>query len=1071
MAAILIRHVYTSSCLLVVCFILLCNFRCHGNLDAPCEEDNNGEVIYNACMARMTSLSNIAPDITVSVDPADATCGVTSYTRSCSMLSPADCPICLASLPGNSHPPDLVIDQEPEGTPPTFWQSVTWKNYPAPLEINLTLSLGIQYELHDDIKITFQSGLPRKMILEKSMDYGATWNVLQYYSADCLADFNMVPDTNLTSASEVICTERYSPVTVSNFGDDLEFSVNDRFAFLAGPENNNVDNVYYHLETDQTFNDFITLTDLRLRLLTPAYRTGATDALALDQYYYAISNIAMQLRCKCNLHGEYCQSVAGTVSCVCKHNTEGRQCDRCQPDYTVVPWQPGSYLPYPHGTVNECKNTSTETATPGFSNSALYSPTLSPSMAPSMLPVLPSSTMQFNSPLETSSMTQIQPTPAPTPDSSFPILPTQSLAATPALTNTPTAAAAVPSTIVPSITPVSSSGLALAPTPLPDSNSTDPPTELSGPCYPNPCLNGGSCVLDGESVYICICEPGYEGALTNCSVNIDECASNPCQQDFLCVDGVNGYTCEAPQQTIGPCFPNPCKQGGTCEEDTSADFLYRCQCAPGYEGPLTNCKYNIDECATEPCRAGLVCVDGINSYSCEPASVPDEDGDQEDPTVVDDDSDSKPLSKMMIIVICVCSAAVLFCIIWTVFFAWYTMLDRSGKRIIKPPRFGNPLSPMAKIVEEQKKKLKEQNQNNAMLIENASSQEQMGKKSQRVPLIPDHSSSVKMHALKAKWNIEEKNLKLSRLLENGEFCYIKEGQYTRKDESEVKVACKVLKDPRNDLANKELLNEFEILAHLLPDPRVVVLHGLCNIAQERDHFATQYCLVTEYVSNGSLLRYLRRCRSRKRDEPPRHSIPVTELMNIIVDVAQGMKFLVTQKIVHRKLAASNVLITFNNRAKISDFGLAADMFEFGDFVRTNEPVRRSLRRWLSYESLLDGVFSSKSDVWSYGILLWEIATLGSVPYPGISMKRLPEKLKDHYRMEKPKHVTQEYYDAMLRCWHRKPESRPSFDLLCKEMKKIQKTGKTHINLKDYTFVHYYSLRPTPDSDDEDDSFV
>ncbi|XP_070563212.1 uncharacterized protein [Ptychodera flava] len=950
MAAILIRHVYTSSCLLVVCFILLCNFRCHGNLDAPCEEDNNGEVIYNACMARMTSLSNIAPDITVSVDPADATCGVTSYTRSCSMLSPADCPICLASLPGNSHPPDLVIDQEPEGTPPTFWQSVTWKNYPAPLEINLTLSLGIQYELHDDIKITFQSGLPRKMILEKSMDYGATWNVLQYYSADCLADFNMVPDTNLTSASEVICTERYSPVTVSNFGDDLEFSVNDRFAFLAGPENNNVDNVYYHLETDQTFNDFITLTDLRLRLLTPAYRTGATDALALDQYYYAISNIAMQLRCKCNLHGEYCQSVAGTVSCVCKHNTEGRQCDRCQPDYTVVPWQPGSYLPYPHGTVNECK-------------------------------------------------------------------------------------------------------------------------KLSGPCYPNPCLNGGSCVLDGESVYICICEPGYEGALTNCSVNIDECASNPCQQDFLCVDGVNGYTCEAPQQTIGPCFPNPCKQGGTCEEDTSADFLYRCQCAPGYEGPLTNCKYNIDECATEPCRAGLVCVDGINSYSCEPASVPDEDGDQEDPTVVDDDSDSKPLSKMMIIVICVCSAAVLFCIIWTVFFAWYTMLDRSGKRIIKPPRFGNPLSPMAKIVEEQKKKLKEQNQNNAMLIENASSQEQMGKKSQRVPLIPDHSSSVKMHALKAKWNIEEKNLKLSRLLENGEFCYIKEGQYTRKDESEVKVACKVLKDPRNDLANKELLNEFEILAHLLPDPRVVVLHGLCNIAQERDHFATQYCLVTEYVSNGSLLRYLRRCRSRKRDEPPRHSIPVTELMNIIVDVAQGMKFLVTQKIVHRKLAASNVLITFNNRAKISDFGLAADMFEFGDFVRTNEPVRRSLRRWLSYESLLDGVFSSKSDVWSYGILLWEIATLGSVPYPGISMKRLPEKLKDHYRMEKPKHVTQEYYDAMLRCWHRKPESRPSFDLLCKEMKKIQKTGKTHINLKDYTFVHYYSLRPTPDSDDEDDSFV
>ncbi|XP_006813789.1 uncharacterized protein LOC102801071 [Saccoglossus kowalevskii] len=1017
-----------TTCLTVVCLILSTTGRRVYALE-DCEDEVDGRLVYNACIAELESL-NTLPAKSVVVDPSDGTCGTGSTpSHYCPLVgSTTSCPlICMQQIPEWSFPPANVFDQQKDQA--TSWQSVSWTDYPVPLEINVTISLGTQYELQDDVKITFQSGLPRKMILEKSMDYGNTWETYQYFSNDCLSDFEMPHTTNFTDATQVTCTQDYSTLN-TEFGEDAIFAVTDRLLMLAGPTGADFQNIFVNLEQNEEFTNFLTLTDLRIRLLEPAHIDGNFSDEDLKKYYYSISNVNMPLRCKCNMHGQYCQvNETGHVSCVCKHNTEGRQCEKCKAQYDIRPWQTGSYLPYPDGTANECRDCMCN----GHSNEChIVSDELScancqhntiGAHCEECLPGYYRDLSKNLSDPEVCSALISSLTPAsPSLHIASSIL---------------TSAAVVPSLISPSPTPdlkISMTNSLIQPTPSLQSAGFASRTNFPTPSLTSPTVAATDVPVTTDVPAI------IPTASTNGVVRTSHLSGN-------------GGSPE-------PCDGEPCENGGICKRnDVVGEPRIKCECSEGYTGYY--CEDEINECASNPCVDGMKCLDLVNNYTCVPLPTAG------DASITSDTEEDESMSEMMVIVIAVCCVAVIFCIAWTVFFAWYTMLDRAGNRTLTLPKFKNPLknSPMQKYYKD--KKSDKQNGDQSQTTE-VSSHDHMGKKALRVPLIPDRLSSVKMHALQAKWHIGEEDLDIGRLLDNGEFCYVKEGQYKRKDDSEVKVAVKQLKDHTNEYAKRELLNEFEILAHMGLDPNIILLHGICNKVQE---FSTKYCLVTEYVSNGSLLKYIRRCRSRKRDEAPKQSIPPQELVNIMVDVAHGMKYLHNHKILHRKLMASNILITFNNRAKICDFGLATDMYEHGEYVATNEPVRRSIRRWLAYESLLEGVFSAKSDVWSYGIVLWEVSTLGSIPYPGVSIRRLPEKLKEHYRMEKPKHVLQEFYDTMLRCWHRRPESRPSFDLLCKEMKNIQKNGKAQIVLKDYTFVHYYSLKETPDSDVENDSFV
>ncbi|KAM3860308.1 netrin-G1 [Diretmus argenteus] len=309
---------------------------------------------YMACQPEAADMTQY---LKVTLDPPNITCGDPPETY-CALENPYMCNNeCDATTEELAHPPELMFDIEGRN-PTTFWQSTSWKKYPKALLVNITLSWNKTIELTDDIVFTFESGRPEQMVLEKSLDYGRSWQPYQFYATDCLDAFTMEPKTvqDLTQHTllDIICTEDYSRGYVWKYDKTVRFEIKDRFALFAGPRLHNMASLYGQLDTTKNLRDFFTITDLRVRLLRPA--TGATmvDENNLSRYFYAISDIKVQGRCKCNLHANSCVFDKEKLSCECEHNTTGPDCGRCKRNYQGRTWSAGSYLPIPKGTANIC---------------------------------------------------------------------------------------------------------------------------------------------------------------------------------------------------------------------------------------------------------------------------------------------------------------------------------------------------------------------------------------------------------------------------------------------------------------------------------------------------------------------------------------------------------------------------------------------------------------------------------------------------------------------------------------------------------------------------------------------
>ncbi|XP_071984719.1 netrin-G1 isoform X5 [Engystomops pustulosus] len=328
----------------------------HGHYDMCKTQMKSDEGIVWEYMACQPESKDMTQYLKIRLDPPNSTCGDPPEPF-CAMGNPYMCNNeCDASTKELAHPPELMFDAEGRN-PSTFWQSVTWKNYPTPLQINITLSWNKTIELTQNIAITFESGRPEKMILEKSLDYGVTWQPYQFYAADCLDAFRMEPksvkDLTAHTVLDIICTEEYSTGYAAH-AKTISFEIKDRFAIFAGPRLHNMASLYSQLDTTKNLRDFFTVTDLRIRLLKPA--TGATfvDERNLGRYFYAISDIKIYGRCKCNLHANSCTFTNNRLACDCEHNTTGQDCERCKKNYQGQAWSPGSYLTIPKGTANIC---------------------------------------------------------------------------------------------------------------------------------------------------------------------------------------------------------------------------------------------------------------------------------------------------------------------------------------------------------------------------------------------------------------------------------------------------------------------------------------------------------------------------------------------------------------------------------------------------------------------------------------------------------------------------------------------------------------------------------------------
>ncbi|XP_058473497.1 fibroblast growth factor receptor 1b isoform X1 [Solea solea] len=245
-----------------------------------------------------------------------------------------------------------------------------------------------------------------------------------------------------------------------------------------------------------------------------------------------------------------------------------------------------------------------------------------------------------------------------------------------------------------------------------------------------------------------------------------------------------------------------------------------------------------------------------------------------------------------------------------------------------------------------------------------------------------------------------------------------------------KVAVKMLKADATEKDLSDLISEMEMMKMIGKHKNIINLLGACT--QDGPLY-----VVVEYASQGNLREYLRARRPLGLEywsgsrQTMLGSLEVRELVSCAYQVARGMAYLASKKCIHRDLAARNVLVTEDNVMKIADFGLARDVHHIDYYKKTTNgrlPVK-----WMAPEALFDRIYTHQSDVWSFGVLLWEIFTLGGSPYPGVPVEELFKLLKEGHRMEKPATCTQELYLMMRDCWHAVPSRRPMFQQLVEDL--------------------------------------
>nr|XP_027201921.1 tyrosine-protein kinase Src64B-like [Dermatophagoides pteronyssinus] len=254
--------------------------------------------------------------------------------------------------------------------------------------------------------------------------------------------------------------------------------------------------------------------------------------------------------------------------------------------------------------------------------------------------------------------------------------------------------------------------------------------------------------------------------------------------------------------------------------------------------------------------------------------------------------------------------------------------------------------------------------------------------------------------------IDRDDLQFVRELGGGNFGKVFYGTYR----GQVEVAIKMLKP--GTMSPQAFLEEAAIMRKCRHE-KLVPLFGVCSQGEP-------LLIVTEFMCNGSLLDYLRKREGKL--------LKINDLLDMAAQIASGMAFLESQKLIHRDLAARNILVGKNRIVKVADFGLAR-VIEDSEY--TARQGAKFPIKWTAPEAALYGKFSIKSDVWSYGILLYELITHGQVPYPGMHNREVIEQVERGYRMPKPTNCecSDSVYSIMRQCWDADPEKRPTFEYL------------------------------------------
>ncbi|XP_075343343.1 macrophage colony-stimulating factor 1 receptor 2-like isoform X1 [Odontesthes bonariensis] len=329
-----------------------------------------------------------------------------------------------------------------------------------------------------------------------------------------------------------------------------------------------------------------------------------------------------------------------------------------------------------------------------------------------------------------------------------------------------------------------------------------------------------------------------------------------------------------------------------------------------------------------------------------------------------------------------------------------------------------------------------------------------------------------------KWEFPRDKLRLGAVLGSGAFGKVVEAKAfgLGTGNKATRVAVKMLKPSAHSEEREALMSELKILSHLGYHDNIVNLLGACTQGGPM-------LMITEYCSHGDLLNFLRAhaqdfvasmlsvdsmeanyknvasqharlrsdsgisCCSEYQEMQPvlspgqsppgglTDSLSVCDLMRFSYQVAQGLDFLSTRNCIHRDVAARNVLLTDGRVAKICDFGLARDIRNDDSYIvqgNARLPVK-----WMAPESIFQCIYTVQSDVWSYGVLLWEIFSLGKSPYPNVAVDtNFYKMIKDGRHMEQPDFAPAEMYYLMTLCWTLEPTHRPTFKTIAQLINRL-----------------------------------
>uniref|UniRef100_A0A8C1FPZ6 Hepatocyte growth factor receptor n=1 Tax=Cyprinus carpio carpio TaxID=630221 RepID=A0A8C1FPZ6_CYPCA len=322
------------------------------------------------------------------------------------------------------------------------------------------------------------------------------------------------------------------------------------------------------------------------------------------------------------------------------------------------------------------------------------------------------------------------------------------------------------------------------------------------------------------------------------------------------------------------------------------------------------------------------------------------------------------------------------------------------------------------------------------------------------PLLPSNApidlSSLQPELLKEVQHVviarEDLLLHVNEIIGRGHFGCVFHGTLLEPDGQKQHCAVKSL----NRITDIEEVSQFLKEGIIMKDfshPNVLSLLGICLPSEGSP------LVVLPYMKHGDLRNFI-------RDET--HNPTVKDLMGFGLQVAKGMEYLTSKKFVHRDLAARNCMLDESYTVKVADFGLARDVYDKEYYSVHNKHGVKLPVKWMALESLQTHKFTTKSDVWSFGVLLWELMTRGAPPYSDVNSFDITVFLLQGRRLLQPEFCPDALYNVMIECWHPKPERRPTFSELVSRISTIFSSfSGEHYILLNTTYVNIDKMTPYP----------